>query len=324
MNTLTQDASAVTPSPRGRFAPSPTGRLHLGNARTALLGWLQLRALGGKFLLRIEDLDRARSRPEHLDTLLRDLEYLGLGWDERPWVQSERAAVYDASLSRLMSAGQTFACFCTRAEIARAASAPHAGEEGPRYPGTCRWLGATEAALRAKERPPAVRFIARAGEVAFVDGLQGRYVQDVAAAVGDFVVRRNDGVASYQLAVVVDDAASGITHVLRGDDLLTSTPRQLLLYEALGEAPPAFTHVPLLLGEDGKRLAKREGPSAIAELREAKIPAERVIGLLAKWSGLSEGEPVTAAALVKGFSIERVPRVPVVVREGELEAALGL
>jgi glutamyl-tRNA synthetase len=288
-----------------------------------LLGWLQLRALHGHFLLRIEDLDRARARDLYVETLMRDLEYLGLGWDEKPLFQSERGEVYDATLSRLAEAGRTFACFCSRAEIARAASAPHAGEEGPRYPGTCRGLGEAEVRARSEKRTPAVRIIPRPGVVSFVDGVHGPYAQDVEALVGDFVVRRNDGVASYQLAVVVDDVESGITHVLRGDDLLSSTPRQLLLYEALAAPAPAYAHVPVMLGEDGKRLAKREGPFAIADLRQAGVPAERVIGLLAKWSGLGDGAPVRADALVKGFSLEQVPKAPVVVREGELEAALG-
>lgn len=279
--------------------------------------------MGGQFLLRIEDLDRARVRPGYVDTLLRDLEYLGLTWDERPVFQSERGEVYDATLSRLAEQGRIFACFCTRSEIARAASAPHAGEEGPRYPGTCRTLTREEISARARGRPPALRFSPRPGEVSFVDGLHGPYSQDVAEAVGDVVVRRNDGVASYQLAVVVDDIESRITHVLRGDDLLSSTPRQLLLYEALGAAAPHFTHVPLLLGEDGKRLAKREGPSAISELREAKVPAERVIGVLAGLSGISDGSAVRAEELVKGFSMDRVPRAPVVVRDQALSAALG-
>ena len=245
---------------RGRFAPSPTGRIHLGNARSALLGWLQARAAGGRFLLRIEDLDRARCKPAFLEELYRDLAWLGLDWDEPPLVQSQRDDVYREALERLERAGRVYPCFCTRAEIFRAASAPHGpGDEGPRYPGTCASLSSQERALRARTRPPALRFRPAPGEWCFEDGVQGRSCQDVEAAVGDFVVRRNDGVASYQLAVVVDDAASGITDVLRGDDLLSSTPRQLQLYTSLERTPPRFWHVTLVLGEDGKRLAKREG-----------------------------------------------------------------
>jgi glutamyl-tRNA synthetase len=208
---------------RGRFAPSPTGRIHLGNARSALLGWLHARANGGEFLLRIEDLDRARCRPEHVETLYRDLEYLGLDWDGTPVFQSGRTLAYDDALVQLAAKGSTYPCFCTRAEIARAASAPHGPlDEGPIYPGTCRALSVEE--IAAKNRPPAIRFVPSSGETSFVDLLHGPYGHDVARDVGDFVIRRNDGVASYQLAVVVDDAASGITHVLRGDDLLPSTP----------------------------------------------------------------------------------------------------
>lgn len=310
---------------RGRFAPSPTGRMHLGNIRSALLGWLQARAAGGQFLLRIEDLDRQRCRPQFIEDLYRDLEWLGLTWDEPPLIQSERDAIYRDALASLEREGLVYPCFCTRAEIARAASAPHGlSEEGPRYPGTCARLTAVEIVERARTRVPAWRFRAQPGEVRFVDGLMGPSTQDVQAVVGDFVVRRNDGVASYQLAVVVDDAASGITHVLRGDDLLTSTPRQLQLYAALGKRAPEFAHVPLVLGEDGKRLAKREGAFALAELRERGLPKERVLGLLAAWSGLGDGGPVTLDELVRRFHLEALPRAPVVAREALLLSALGL
>lgn len=310
---------------RGRFAPSPTGRMHLGNIRSALLGWLQARAAGGQFLLRIEDLDRQRCRTQFIEDLYRDLEWLGLTWDEPPLIQSERDGVYREALAALEREGLVYPCFCTRAEIARAASAPHGlSEEGPRYPGTCARLTAVEIVERARTRVPAWRFRAQPGEVRFVDGLMGPSTQDVQTVVGDFVVRRNDGVASYQLAVVVDDAASGITHVLRGDDLLTSTPRQLQLYAALGKRAPEFSHVPLVLGEDGKRLAKREGAFALAELRERGLPKERVLGLLAAWSGLGDGGPVTLDELVRRFRLEALPRAPVVAREALLLSALGL
>ncbi|ATB31280.1 tRNA glutamyl-Q(34) synthetase GluQRS [Melittangium boletus] len=310
---------------RGRFAPSPTGRIHLGNARSALLGWLQARAAGGRFLLRIEDLDRARCKPAFLEDLYRDLTWLGLDWDEPPLVQSQREDIYREALERLERMGRVYPCFCTRAEIARAASAPHGlSDEGPRYPGTCAPLAPEVREERARMRPPALRFQALPGEWCFEDGLHGPVCQDVATAVGDFVVRRNDGVASYQLAVVVDDAASGITDVLRGDDLLSSTPRQLQLYEALGVTPPRFWHVPLVLGEDGKRLAKREGAFAVAELRERGIAVERVLGLLAAWSGLGDGTPVTGDALIRRFRPELLPRTPVVAREELLKEALGL
>ena len=310
---------------RGRFAPSPTGRIHLGNARSALLGWLQARAAGGRFLLRIEDLDRARCRPAFLEDLYRDLAWLGLDWDEPPLVQSQREDVYREALERLRREGRVYPCFCTRAEIARAASAPHGlSDEGPRYPGTCATLPPEQQEERGRSRPPALRFHPLPGEWCFEDGLHGRVCQDVDAAVGDFVVRRNDGVASYQLAVVVDDAASGITDVLRGDDLLGSTPRQLQLYEALGHTAPRFWHVPLVLGEDGKRLAKREGAFAIAELRERGLAVERVLGLLAAWSGLGDGTPTTREELIQRFRPELLPREPVIAHESVLKRALGL
>ncbi len=297
---------------RGRFAPSPTGLLHLGNVRSALLGWLQCRAAGGEFLLRIEDLDPDRAKPVLTDAIFRDLEFLGLDWDGEVLVQSRRAQLYDAALEQLKAKGRVYPCTCSRAEIQRAASAPH-GDEGPIYPGTCR-----AGAAKKEGRTPALRFRVAKGEWSVDDLVRGRFTQDVLAQVGDFVVRRADGVASYQLAVVVDDAASGVTHVLRGDDLLSSTPRQLQLYEALGLEAPAFAHVPLLLQPDGKRLAKREGSSTVAGLREAGVPAEAIVGALAKWSGLGDGRPVRARELVAGFDLGRVRREPTVVTEAEL------
>lgn len=302
----------------GRFAPSPTGRLHLGNLRSALLGWLDARAANGTFLLRIEDLDPDRSKPEHIDGLFEDLEFLGLDWDGEVLHQSRRAEVYRAALERLRTAGRVYECTCSRAEVVRAASAPHVGEDGPLYPGTCR-----SGASAKPGRTPSLRFHVTPGIVQFVDEVHGSFSQDVEHAVGDFVVQRTDGVASYQLAVVVDDAASGVTHVLRGDDLLSSTPRQLMLLEALGLPAPTYAHVPLLLQPDGKRLAKRDGALTARGLRQRGVTAEAIIGLLAKWSGLGDGTPCMPSELVRGFSLSRVLREPTVVHDAELDALVG-
>ncbi len=298
---------------RGRFAPSPTGRLHLGNARSALLGWLDVRARKGEFLLRIEDLDPQRSSRAATDGIFEDLEWLGLSWDGPVLFQSARTEAYDAALERLQRAGRVYPCWCSRAEVARAASAPHAGDDGPVYPGTCR-----RAPVARADRTPALRFVVEPGPELVHDALAGDFGHDVATAVGDFVVRRSDGVASYQLAVVVDDAAQGITDVLRGDDLLSSTPRQSQLFRALGAAAPHFAHVPLLVQPDGRRLSKREGGSTVAALRERGWTPERVVGLLAGFSGLGDGRPVAAAELVSGFSLSKVSRTPTVVDEGLL------
>jgi glutamyl-tRNA synthetase len=311
---------------RGRFAPSPTGRLHLGNARTALLAWLHARAAGGRFVMRVEDLDRGRVRPGYMEAQLDDLRWLGLDWDEgpdvggphAPYLQSERRADYEAALGRLDAAGLLYPCFCSRREIAAAASAPHGpADEGPRYPGRCR--------DRPREpgdegRAAALRFRVAPGAVGFRDLLQGDVAFDPEAETGDFVVRRKDGVAAYQLAVVVDDAAMGITHVVRGADLLPSTARQLLLFRALGLAPPEFLHVPLVLGPDGERLAKRHGAVSLAELRAAGVSPARAVGWLASTCGLAEpGEEVEAGALVPRFAVERLPREAAVVDDAALE-----
>ncbi len=288
---------------RGRFAPSPTGRLHLGNVRSALLGWLWARAAHGEFWLRIEDLDPDRSKPEFTDAIFEDLEWLGLSWDGPVWKQSERAPLYADALKTLAGKGLAYRCWCSRAEVARAASAPHVGEDGPVYPGTCR-NGATPKPGRA----PSWRFATSPGVTSFHDAWCGDVSQDVSRDVGDFVIQRIDGVASYQLAVVVDDALAGVTHVLRGEDLLTSTPRQLLLQHALGYAQPEYAHVPLMLGADGKRLAKRDGPSTVAGLRQLGWSPERVIGELAGSCGLHDGAPIRAAELVPGFALSKVRR----------------
>jgi glutamyl-tRNA synthetase len=304
----------MTAPARGRFAPSPTGRLHLGNLRSALLGWLDARARGGEFLLRLEDLDPDRSKGEAAEGILEDLAWLGLDWDGPVWRQSQRARAYDGAVEQLRSAGRAYPCWCSRAEVARAASAPHAGEDGPVYPGTCRAGPAPRPG-----RAPAVRFVAEPGVERFVDEVKGPLEQDVARTVGDFVIRRADGVASYQLAVVVDDAAAGITRVLRADDLVSSTPRQLQLYRALGLQPPAWAHVPLLVHEDGTRLAKREGALTAASLRQRGVRPQALVGLLAKWSGFGDGRPVAPRDLVAGFSLTGLRRGPTVVTGAELE-----
>jgi glutamyl-tRNA synthetase len=291
----------------------------LGNARTALLAWLAARSSAGALVMRVEDLDGPRVRPGLETRILDELRWLGLDWDEGPDVdgpfgpyrQSERSGRYTVALDRLRAAGLAYPCFCSRAEIAQASQAPHASDEGPRYPGTCRDLPQEERAARAVRRPPAWRFRVPEGPVSFQDGVHGPCSFDVAATVGDFVVARADGVASYQLAVAIDDAAMGITDVVRGDDLLPSTSRQILLYRALGLPVPRFAHVPLVVGEDGERLAKRHGALSLGELRERGADPEAVVGMLAAISGLAPPEArVRPAELVRGFSLDAIPRGP--------------
>jgi glutamyl-tRNA synthetase len=311
---------------RGRFAPSPTGALHVGNARTALLAWLHARAGGGAFVMRVEDLDFGRVRPGFMERQLDELRWLGLDWDEgpdvggpfAPYIQSQRQDRYEAALRRLAERGMLFECTCSRRDIAQAASAPHAGEEGPRYPGTCRERrvdpGVPSLTAHGRGRF-ALRVAVDPDQVCFRDGVMGEQCIDPAAE-GDFVVRRKDGVAAYQVAVVVDDAAMRITHVLRGADLLASTARQILLYRALDLPIPRFMHVPLMLGPDGERLAKRHGAVSLGELREAGVPPERVAGWLAATCGLAaEGEAVPAPELIPRFDPARISSAPTVVTD---------
>jgi glutamyl-tRNA synthetase len=308
---------------RGRFAPSPTGAMHLGNARTALLAWLSARRQGGSVVLRTEDLDRARISPGAEARLLEDLAWLGLDWDEGPdrggphgpYRQSERKARYDAAVDELLAEGKAFLCACSRADVARAASAPHDGADGPdaelRYPGTCRTLTSDEARARARAlgRQPSVRFRGTPSALPFADLVHGHVDPLGPEGLDDFVLRRADGIAAYQLAVVVDDAAMRIDEVVRGDDLLRSTPRQLALYEALGLSAPRFAHVPLLLAPNGERLAKRRRPVSVAELRAAGVPAETIVAALGASLGLCpSGQRLPARALLADFAFERISR----------------
>jgi glutamyl-tRNA synthetase len=288
------------PAPDGRFAPSPTGTLHLGNLRTALLAWLFARSQDARFLVRMEDLDTGRVRERFYDEQLGDLAALGLDWDGPVVRQSERLALYAGAVDRLSADGLIYECWCTRAEIREAASAPHGDLPEGAYPGTCRDLTAGERAERAASgRPPALRVRADGARVTFEDRIAG----PVAGVVDDFVVRRNDGAYAYNLAVVVDDADQDVGEVVRGMDLLDSTPRQLWLGARLGLPAPRHAHVPLMLGPDGARLAKRHGAVTLADRAAIGEDADDVRSYLAFTVGLAEpGEPVTPAELVERFS----------------------
>jgi glutamyl-tRNA synthetase len=286
----------------GRFAPSPTGTLHLGNLRTALLAWLFARSAGARFVVRVEDLDAGRVRPGLAEAQLADLGAIGLDWDGPVESQSARLGLYEEALGRL----DVYECFCTRAEIRESASAAH----GPldHYPGTCRGLSAAERrARREAGRVPALRVRADGAVVRFTDRLVGPFE----GAVDDFVVRRNDGAFAYNLAVVVDDGAQGVGEVVRGADLLDSTPRQLWLGARLGLPAPRHAHVPLMLGPDGARLAKRHGAVTLADRAAIGEDADHVRAHLAWTVGLADpGERVTAAELVERFSPDVLAAAP--------------
>ena len=283
----------------GRFAPSPSGRMHLGNVFSAMLAWLSVKSVGGTMILRIEDLDPDRCRPEYAEQLKRDLEWLGLGWDTEQTPQSQRTQVYAAAFAKL----DTYPCYCSRNEL-HAASAPHVSDGTVIYAGTCRNL--TDAERAAKTRRPAWRVRVPEEEIMFVDGLQGEVRENLARECGDFILRRSDGVYAYQLAVVVDDAAGGVTQVVRGADLLRSTPRQLWLQAQLGLAHPCYYHVPLLCAPDGRRLSKREHDLDLGALRQTQT-AEQLLGKLAYLAGILETtEPAEAAELARVFDWKHV------------------
>ena len=312
---------ATTTTVRGRFAPSPSGRMHLGNLFAALLAWLDVRSLGGEILLRMEDLDPDRCKPTYLTQLADDLTWLGLDWDlgwrpgETTYCQSHRTAQYQAAFDRLADRGLVYPCFCSRKELL-AASAPHASDGARVYSGRCRTLPAEEkAALLAAGRTPAWRVKVPAETISFVDGNFGPLSQRLDMDCGDFILRRSDGVYAYQLAVAADDGAMGITRVVRGQDLLSSTPRQIWLLKQLGYPAPTYCHLPLLLSPDGRRLSKRDRDLDMGYLRAHTTP-EKLVGFLAYVAGLLP-RPQAAAPyeLVGEFSWAKVGRADRVVTE---------
>lgn len=310
----------------GRFAPSPTGRLHLGNLRTGLVAWLAARSAGSAFLLRFEDLDTGAVRPEHYGTQIDDLQAIGLDWDGEPVRQADRLDRYRAAIDQLLALDALYPCYCSRREIREAAQAPNLdvpGHAGYRYPGTCRELSTAERAARARTRPPALR--ARGGDrrFDFEDLIAGPQSHEI----DDFVVQRNDGTPAYHLVVVVDDAAQGVEQVVRADDLLASTSRQLLLAELLELPVPSYAHPPLVLAPDGERLAKRHGAVDLDDrAARGESPAE-VARHLASTLGLCEadetvdGRPIGPGDLVDRFAFDRLPTEPLTLAADFVEPA---
>ena len=301
----------------GRYAPSPSGRMHLGNLMCCLLAWLSAKSRGGQVLLRIEDLDAVRCPRVYADAIMDDLAWLGLAADgPTPTVyQSERSGIYQQYYDVLLKKGLVYPCFCSRSQL-HAASAPHRSDGQVVYAGTCRGLSDAEVARRSLTRAPAFRVQVPDEEIAFTDGHLGRYAENLARDCGDFYLRRADGVFAYQLAVVVDDALMGVTEVVRGSDLLSSTPRQLWLYRELGLTAPQFYHLPLLLAPDGRRLSKRDGDQSLENLRARYTPQE-IIGKLAYVCGLQDTPaPAAPQELVPGFSWDKVPKQDILLPEG--------
>jgi glutamyl-tRNA synthetase len=307
---MTDTAQRIT-----RLAPSPTGALHLGNARTFLVNWLLARQQNCRVVLRIEDIDGPRIKGGADMLAIEDLQWLGIDWDEGPVYQSHRMHLYREAILKLIDAGDAYPCVCTRREAHLAASAPHAEDGSAPYPGTCRgrFTSIDEARAANNGREPAIRFRVPDETVDFQDVFVGRVRYDVGKQLGDFVIRKADGTPAYQLAVVVDDAAQGVSDVVRGDDLLDSTPRQMLLYRALGlsDLIPTYLHLPLVVGADGKRLAKRHGDTRLTTYRDRGISAERVVALLARWCGIGGLDHVGARDLISRFSLAKLPRAKI-------------
>ncbi len=308
--------------PTTRLAPSPTGALHLGNARTFLVNWLLARQGGWKIILRIEDLDGPRIKPNADRQAIEDLKWLGINWDEGPIYQSTRSEKYSAAIAQLIASGQAYPCICSRSEINEAASAPHPEDGSSVYPGTCRGkFKSLEEAQRISGRPAALRFAVPDRVVEFTDHFAGPQQFDVASQLGDFVIAKNDGTPAYQLAVVVDDADMNVTDIIRGDDLLDSTPRQILLYEALGlkNRIPNYYHLPLITGADGRRLAKRHGDTRLSYYRNFGVPASRILSLLARWCGIEASD---LHQLVAKFDLSKLPKEQIVFTTAD-DAYLG-
>lgn len=302
--TVDPDPTACAPVV-GRFAPSPTGRMHAGNIYAALIAWLVAKSQGGNIVLRIEDLDRQRSKRCYIDQVQRDFQLLGLTWDEGPYYQSDRNEAYESAFKTLGLTNGLYPCFCTRADL-HAASAPHQGETFV-YPGTCRMLSAAERAEKARKKDPAVRIKVLHERFGVVDELQGEYSEVLDTDCGDFVIRRADSSFAYQLAVVVDDAAQGVNSVVRGLDLLPSTPQQLFLQRELGYATPRYCHIPLLVAPDGRRLSKRDRDASLEVLLQRFSHVEGIIGHVAWLARLIDfDEPLSTVELLSEFSLARL------------------
>lgn len=305
----------------GRFAPTPSGRIHLGNILCAMLSWLSVRSKQGKYLLRIEDLDAMRCPRSLADQIEEDLQWFGIDWDDggsaggEQWYQSSRTEIYDKYFEVLKDKGLLYPCFCSRAEL-HTAQAPHRSDGTYIYAGTCRNLTPEQIAEKSKRRPPAWRVRVPDRVVSFIDGCQGVYTENLAKDCGDFIIRRSDGVYGYQLAVVVDDGEMGVTEVVRGSDLLNSTPRQMYLYEQLGFPIPQFYHMPLLTAPDGRRLSKRDGDLDLGVLRERFGRPEPIVGMLAKAAGLRPTtQPVALHELIADFSWDKIPKQDIALPE---------
>ena len=291
----------------GRFAPTPSGRLHLGNLLCCLLAYLSARSRGGRFLLRIEDLDVPRCPKRLSDQCIEDLRFLGFNWDEEPLYQSQRTAVYQRYLDELQSLGLVYPCFCTRAQL-HAAIAPNLGDREPVYSRACANLTAEEIAERQKTRSPAMRMRVPDEIFSFVDGHFGPVSENLAQDCGDYIIRRSDGLFGYQLAVVIDDALSGVSEIVRGRDILFSTPRQMHLQKTLGFSSPDYYHIPLLMDAHGRRLAKRDKDLDLTALSKAMTP-EQILGMLAYSAGIiPENRPASLDELTKAFDWKNVRR----------------
>ena len=290
---------------KGRFAPSPTGRMHLGNVFSALLSWLSAKSKGGEWLLRIEDIDPGRSRQVYADLLIDDLDWLGLPWDGNPVYQSQRSDIYEHYYAQLCQQGLTYPCYCTRADLL-ATQAPHESDGRVVYKGTCRHLPPQP------DRPAATRLIVPDESIVFQDGHYGTMEVNLASQVGDFIIRRKDGAWAYQLAVVVDDALMGVTEVVRGRDLLLSSPQQMYIARLLNFPSPSFIHLPLLCNANGQRLSKRDSSLDMGCLRQHYTSTE-IIGQLAYVAGLQPKPiPISPTDLVAYFSWDKVPRQDIV------------
>ena len=320
---LLENNNAAPNGAIGRFAPTPSGFLHLGNVFCSLLAWLYAKSSGGRIILRVEDLDPQRCSRQKADQLARDLEWLGLEWDEGAYVsensesyfQSKRSDIYAEYFVQLQEQEFVYPCFCSRSEL-HAAEAPHLSDGRIIYAGTCRHLTAEQHEAKAQRRAPAYRLRVEDKPISFLDGHYGQQSYNLAEESGDFIVRRSDGVFAYQLAVTIDDALMGITQVVRGCDLLSSTPMQLYIYRLLGFTPPAFCHIPLLVDASGRRLSKRDGDLEIAALRKLYGSPEPIIGLLAFFAGqIARPEPMRAKDLLPIFDAEKIPTKNIAVPE---------